>query len=103
MEDFTADSVRKASSLANSGLLSKVARTLESAPLVPRSVTTAEHLGELHPCREVPAVLQQDPQGRTADIPAQTIVQAIKRAPKRSAPEVTGWRYEHLQAHLLIY
>jgi hypothetical protein len=102
MEDFTADSVRKASSLANSGLLSKAARTLESAPLAPRSVTTAEHLGELRPRREVPAVSQQDPQGRTADIPAQTIVQAIKRAPKRSAPGVTGWRYEHLQALLPV-
>ena len=94
--------LKRAERLAKQGLISKSASVLNQSPMAPATCNTFQQLQQLHPRREHPptsAIPENipNPPRLNATCLIEYIINAIKDSPKRSAPGLSGWRYEHLK------
>ena len=85
--------------LAKDSLISRAARALKSFPPAPSTLETFEKLQTLNPQREIPAHTAIPPNApkQTPQVSDQIIISSILQAPRKSAPDPSGWKYEHLQ------
>ncbi len=90
----------RTANLVKQGELSRAASCLTSSPVAPATLETLEKLQSLHPSED-PLEWPATPAGTPElHVPAAALVEALRKAPRGSAPGVSGWRYEYLKFFL---